>query len=459
MRPRIGLLLLYLELYDQVLPELRDRLSCFSKKIADGFKKKGIFVITSEICRLKEEFGRAIRNFEAEDVDAIVTLHLAYSPSLECAHILAKTDKPLIVLDTTPDYSFNIEAGPDDIMANHGIHGVQDLCNMLIRLNKDFFIEAGHWKDDEALDRAAARIRGALAAKNFKNSKIGSIGGYFKGMGDFSIDSESLSKTFGLQTIYFDPKQIKDIDSSIDASIIEKESEELKKKYKSKLNNEESLPNSVKSGLIIRKWVKDNNLNGFSFNFSKTDRKMGFKTLPFMEAGLSMARGIGYAGEGDVLTACLVGALSRVFSKTTFTEMFCPDWKGGSIFLSHMGEANPDLLAEPLMVEKEIPFIDTEDPVLIAGRFKPGPAILANLAPLGGDKYRFLVCEGKMLEVDNRKLKDTIRGWFKPNKRVPDFLEDYSQYGGTHHLAMVYGDLSREMSTLGRIMGWEVINI
>ena len=65
-----------------------------------------------------------------------------------------------------------------------------------------------------------------------------------------------------------------------------------------------------------------------------------------------MERGGGYAGEGDVLTAGLVGALMSVYPETTFTEMFCPDWKEDKILLSHMGESNPRLASwKPLLAD------------------------------------------------------------------------------------------------------------
>ena len=53
-------------------------------------------------------------------------------------------------------------------------------------------------------------------------------------------------------------------------------------------------------------------------------------TMPFLEISKAMSRGIGYAGEGDLLTAALVGALLAAWPRTTFTEIFCADWKGGS---------------------------------------------------------------------------------------------------------------------------------
>jgi L-arabinose isomerase len=53
------------------------------------------------------------------------------------------------------------------------------------------------------------------------------------------------------------------------------------------------------------------------------------------------------------------------FPETTFTEMFCPDWKGNKIFLSHMGEINTDLCAEKaILQEKPFPYTDADNPVV-----------------------------------------------------------------------------------------------
>ncbi|MCK5527492.1 MAG: hypothetical protein KAJ05_10100, partial [Candidatus Latescibacteria bacterium] len=103
-KPKIGLLGLYLELYDHSMPENRPRVNEFYQTIAGEMEKRGIEVITASICRLKPEFASAVKSFEDAQVDAIVTLHLAYSPSLESSDILTETSLPILVLDTTPTY-------------------------------------------------------------------------------------------------------------------------------------------------------------------------------------------------------------------------------------------------------------------------------------------------------------------------------------------------------------------
>ena len=104
---KIGFMPLYIKLYDDVgLAELRERLEPFYETMAKGFEEKGIEVVRSPFCRIESEFRDAVARFESVNVDCIVTWHAAYSPSLESAKILAETDLPIIVMDTTETYDF-----------------------------------------------------------------------------------------------------------------------------------------------------------------------------------------------------------------------------------------------------------------------------------------------------------------------------------------------------------------
>ena len=125
------------------LKDIEEPLERFLGEVSKAIQQRGVQVNLAPVCRLKSEFSEAVSSFEANRVDVIVTLHLAYSPSLESAEVLSKTDLPVIVLDTTPDVSFGPEDEPEALMYNHGIHGVQDMCNLLIRNGKSFEIEVG----------------------------------------------------------------------------------------------------------------------------------------------------------------------------------------------------------------------------------------------------------------------------------------------------------------------------
>jgi len=92
-------------------------------------------------------------------------------------------------------------------------------------------------------------------------------------------------------------------------------------------------------------WARDPALDragppdAFTFNFMDMERSRGHATAPFLEASKAMARGVGYAGEGDVLTAMFVAAISAGHRHHVQRDVL-PDWETGAVYLSHMGEVN-----------------------------------------------------------------------------------------------------------------------
>ena len=86
----------------------------------------------------------------------------------------------IVVLDTTPDYQLIKTAGyRDGIMSNHGIHGVQDMCNLLKRNRKPYYICAGHALHSDVVTEVSGMCRAAAVKKAFQRARIGSVGGSF----------------------------------------------------------------------------------------------------------------------------------------------------------------------------------------------------------------------------------------------------------------------------------------
>ena len=371
--PTIGLLPLYIQLYDDKAPDMRQRIEEFYKTITAEFEKRHITVLTSPICRVREEFETAMTSFEQSNVDAIVTLHLAYSPSLESAEVLAHTALPIIVCNTTPTFSYGPTQDPGELSYNHGIHGVQDMCNLLIRNGKSFQIEVGHWEQSDILDRVAMRVQAAQMASRLRTMKVGLIGEPFQGMGDFYVPASKLKETIGIETRILDLKNFQSLLSSIADEDMQQEEEKDRRRFLFENVSQQAYARSLRLGLAIKKWIEEQNLSAFSFNFLDANKASGFETVPFLSASKMMAEGIGYAGEGDVLTASLVAVLSGANPDTSFSEMFCPDWENNSIYLNHMGEMNYNLTAgTPKLLEMDYQYGDAENPAFVVGDFDRG---------------------------------------------------------------------------------------
>lgn len=462
-QPTLGLLPFYLKLYDDIMPDIRNGFNAFTQRIIDGFKARGMVVSIAPICRIASEFEAALKAFEAEGVDAVVTLHLAYSPSLESIDAFCKSTLPLILLDTTLDASFGVDVKADRIMYNHGVHGVMDFACMLRRRGRAFDIVAGHDGDTRLLDRAAALVRGGVAAREMRGTRALRVSSAFQGMGDFMVDESVLRKRFGLAIHQIG---IEVLDAAV-AAVPDAAVEEELKSDQQRFNCEGDIAThrrSIRIGLGLRRLLDDGKYGAMSVNFQAfdgTDRPAS--TMPFLEISKAMARGIGYGGEGDVLTAAMVGALARAFGAVTFTEIFCADWAGNTLFLSHMGEISPAVAGEkPRVFGKPFFVKGVPDVSVLTCAVKPGPAVFVNLAPGPNDTFTLIVAPVTVLAEDDRLdplMRDTVRTWIKPQRPVADFLEAYSRAGGTHHSALVLGDVAEAIVAFGKHLGIETLMI
>jgi len=460
----IGLLPFYLKLYDELLPDCREHFAGFLADIAAAFESRCITVQTAPICCVAEEFEAAVSQFEAAQVDCLVTLHLAYSPSLESINTMCRTDLPIVILDTTMDAAFGVDVDPDQIMFNHGVHGVMDFASMLRRRGRHFEIAAGHYLDSNVIARAADLARAAVAARSFANSRMLRIGNAFDGMGDFAVEASVLANRFGITV---EQVRLAVLDTAVEAvsdAAVAAEMAADRDRYACELEADVH-QRAVRVGLGLRALLESGGYGGFSINFQTFDRPdRPACTMPFLEISKAMARGVGYAGEGDVLTAALVGALARAFGEATFTEIFCPDWGGNSLFLSHMGEISPSVAADtPRVFEKPLPFIGGYSPAVLTCAVKPGPAVFVNLAPGPDDSFSLIVAPIDVLPEDGTldpAMCDNVRAWIRPRSGdITSFLEAYARAGGTHHSALVLGDCAAAIAAFGRGNGIDVIQI
>jgi L-arabinose isomerase len=277
-------------------------------------------------------------------------------------------------------------------------------------------------------------------------------------MGDFAVPADTLSRTIGVTTVLSSPEALGGYLPLPDAPEVLEELAADQIRFDCSAVSPDAHRESVRTGIALRRWMETERLTGFSVNFLDCDLACGLTTMPFLEADKAMARGTGYAGEGDVLTAALVGALAAIYPQTTFTEMFCPDWAANRIFVSHMGEVNSDLIVgTPILKEKPFPWTDVAAPVCPVGCLKRGEAILVNLAPGSSDTYTLILAPVTMLEggPDDR-MGDTVHGWLSPTLPIDEFLAGYSRLGGTHHCALVYGEVLATLVGFGTLMGWKI---
>ena len=172
-----------------------------------------------------------------------------------------------------------------------------------------------------------------------------------------------------------------------------------------------------------------------------------------------MIRHIGYAGEGDALDAAIMGAIYKAYDQASFCEIFCPDWKGNSFMISHMGEMNYAVSdIKPQLNNVAFNYTTAAAPVVGYAKFRGGKAIYANICR-DAEGYCMVITPIEMMDVKEDTFKKSMRGWFKPSTTVADLLECLSIYGATHHSLLIYDASVEEIEYFATLLGMKVITL
>ncbi|MBQ8719507.1 MAG: hypothetical protein IJY65_00560 [Clostridia bacterium] len=458
---KIGFLPLYIKLYDDATPWGRPRFEAFYTELTKILEERGVSVVTSPFCRLADEFDATVKRFEREEVDAIVTLHMAYSPSLESIDALSATKLPLVVMDTTSTFEFDNLQDPTEVHYCHGIHGVMDMCSMLIRRGKEFAIAAGHYTESDVIDRTLGYVRAAIAAKALGKARVARIGGPFEGMGDFVVPVEEMKERFGIEAFDIDKEKMQSYASAVTTEEVEAERCENAARFDFADNViKEEYDATLRASLTMRKCIEGEGLSAFTATFlGMGSEQCGLEVMPFIESCKAMERGVGYAGEGDTLTAAFTGAFLQGYPETTFCEIFCPDWKNSMVMLSHMGEVNYRIAdTKPVVTRVGTNYAPTPFPVVGYTRMKGGRGVYVNICR-AKDDFKLVIFETEMVSYDKDNFPTSMRGWMKTGRSCADFLENLSINGATHHSTFVYGATAEEIKFFAKLIGVEATEI
>jgi L-arabinose isomerase len=277
----------------------------------------------------------------------------------------------------------------------------------------------------------------------------------FKGMGDFSVTKAFLRKALGPQVVQLQPSELVAAKKKVSDKAVSEEMGRSRRLFSTKGLPEEVFEDAERTYLALREMVAREKLGAFTMNF-------GDMTCapPFYAVSKLMAEGIGYAGEGDVLTASFVAAVRCLEPTTTFTEMFCPDFQGNTIFMSHMGEISPAFAQQKAipLIEKDYAFGEGRPAVLLP-TVAPGTATHLNLAPVPEGRLRII---GSLVRIPKYGLQPALEAphfRIQPNGTVADFLAGYSEAGGTHHSAIARGDLRWAARELAKMLAIDYVEV
>ncbi|MGI5118415.1 L-arabinose isomerase family protein [Marinactinospora thermotolerans] len=450
------------ELYDHMIPGITQRQAGYARDIAQRLSGVAECVVGGPV-KGREETERAVRAFEDADLDGVLIVMLTYAPSLRAARLFAGMRLPVCLANVQPDPAVTPAWDMDDMTYNQGIHGAQDTANAMVRAGLPFEVVTGEWNDDAFVERVGRWARAARAVTAWKTLKVGVFGYAMNGMGDARVDESALLRRLGPEVVAIAPGELHRTVQELPDSAVEELMawEDERFDVDPRLSKEER-GDHARMQIAIERILARRGIGAYSTHFDAIAEDGRFARLPMASASSLMAKGYGFAGEGDVLAASIVYAGHQLAGDGHFTEMYAMDFPSDSILMSHMGEGNWRVARsdEPIrLIKRPLGIGRLDDPPTLLFRIQPGPATLASLVYLGGERFRLVVAEGEVLDSQELPALEMPYGQFRPDSGVRGCMDAWLRAGGTHHMVMNLGRIAADWAALCTLTGIELVQV
>jgi len=461
-QPRIGLLGIMQELYDDMIPGITERQGQYAAAVAERLAGVADVRFTRP-ARNREDIESIAGELADADVDGIAIVMLTYGPAMRTVRALADTRVPLLLANIQPERS--ITAGWDmaDLTYNQGIHGAQDQANALVRSGLPFSVITGDWRS-AGFERAFEDwARAAQTVTALRRTRIGLLGYPMNGMGDILYDPPALLRRIGPTVVSEDlGAMVARLEAVSDADI-----EAVMARHAEVFEVSSELPRerhayAARFEVAIRGLLEEKGYAGFSFHFDSIGGDGRFEQLPLLAASDLMADGYGFAAEGDTNTASLMCAAQTMIGNAHFSEMYAMDWELDSVLISHMGEGNWKIARgdRPVkLIDRELGIGRLDNPPTPVFSAEPGPATSAALVPLEGEIYRLVVARGEVLDTPELPKVEMHYFHFRPDSGMEGFMDRWLSLGGPHHFAMNLGDHRGRWRQLAELLDNEYVEI
>src|SRR4051812_41744854 len=461
-RPRVGLLGIMQELYDDMLPGITERQGAYAKELAASIGE-GIDVQVAAPARNRADIEARVRSFEQEGLDGILVVMLTYGPGMRVARALGETRLPVCLANVQPVPEVTTAWDMGDLTYNQGIHGAQDTANAMVRAGRPFHVVTGDW-DSEAFRASITEwARAAAAVTRWRSLKVAVFGYAMNGMGDIRVDEHSLLRTLGPQVDALAPGAIVRAAESISEErvreLIEFENERFEIDPRLSPDERES---HARAQLGIQEVLDGGGYRAYSTHFGAIAEDGRFSRLPLAAASSLMAQGYGFGAEGDPLTGALMCAAIDLLGETQFTEMYAMDFARDAMLMSHMGEGNwamarPDRPVK--LIKRPLGIGALEDPPTFLFQYETGPCTLATLVVLGDGAYRLVVSEGEIVDTEELPALEMPYGFFRPESGVNACMDAWLRAGGPHHQVLNRGHVAGAWALFAEAAGLDLVRV
>ncbi|WMM33280.1 L-arabinose isomerase [Shouchella clausii] len=445
--------------------EALDEVAAHSKAMVERLKEKLPEELVLKPVASSPE--RILELFRAANGDnncaGIITWMHTFSPAKMWIAGLNELNKPMLHFHT--QYNRDIPWGDIDMdfmNLNQSAHGDREFGFMVSRMNIDRKVVAGHWQDARVMKRIGDWMKTVNAYQESKQLKVARFGDNMREVAVTEGDKVEAQIKLGWSVSGFGIGDLVEVINSVSTEEVNALMDEYRSLYTFHRDaNIAAVEEQARIEIGIERFLQQGDFRAFSTTFEDLH---GMKQLPGLAVQRLMAKGYGFAGEGDWKTAALLRVLKVLAGNvgTSFMEDYTNHLEPGQemILGSHMLEVCPTISAQkPEIVVAPLSMGNREDPARLVFKGKAGRALNAALIDMGS-RFRLVANEVEAVENphDMPKLPVASVLW-KPLPSFSEATEAWIYAGGAHHTVFSYEISKEQLADWASLMGIECIVI
>jgi len=404
-----------------------------------------------------------------ECIGVIAWMH-TFSPAKMWIGGLKIFNKPLLHFHTQFNRDIPWDTIDMDFMnLNQSAHGDREFGFIMTRMRINRKVVVGHWQDHESLEKINTWTRAAAGWHDWQGARFVRFGDNMRYVAVTEGDKVEAEIKFGYAVNTCGVGDLVEVINHVTEAQVDALVEEYAATYT-------LMPTLVKGGsqhgslrdaarieIGIETFLEAGNYKGFTDTFEDLH---GMVQLPGIAAQRLMAKGYGFAGEGDWKTAALVRAMKVMGSglkggnsfMEDYTYHFNPDNR--MVLGAHMleicesiAEGKPSCEIHPLGIGGKA------DPVRLVFNSAPGLALNASVIDMG-NRFRMLVNEVVAVNpLQSLPKLPVARVLWKPYPNMHIGCAAWILAGGAHHTCYSQNLTAEHLQDFAEMAGIEFVLI
>ncbi len=402
-------------------------------------------------------------------IGVIAWMH-TFSPAKMWIGGLKILNKPMLHLHTQFNRDIPWDSIDMDFMnLNQSAHGDREFGFIMSRMRMNRKVITGHWQDTTLIEQINKWTRTAAGWHDWQGAKFARFGDNMRNVAVTEGDKVEAEIKFGYSVNTYGVGDLVKVINQTSEKSIDKLVQEYADTYtlspslqKGK-EQHQSLRDAAKIEIGLQAFLKDGNFKGFTDTFEDLH---GLVQLPGIAAQRLMAKGYGFAAEGDWKTAALVRAMkvmgSGLEGGNSFMEDYTYHFEAGNemVLGSHMLEICPSISnAKPTCEIHPLGIGGKADPVRLVFNVSGGAALNASVVDMG-NRFRLLVNTVEAVKPKNKLPKLPVaRVLWKPYPDMKTGCTAWILAGGAHHTCFSQNLSAEQLEDFASMAGIEYVLI